>query len=145
MNPIHPRSPVARLAQEPGRYDFFQAVRLLERLAAAAGRAALGGDTAPEQEAVHLRVQPGLRFATGPVAKVADLRAAAAFLAERPEVDTGRIAVLGICMGGNTAMHAAADDPLIRAVAAVTPHVRNAEADARPLITFLNALNEVLQ
>ncbi|KAB8194303.1 alpha/beta fold hydrolase [Nonomuraea phyllanthi] len=66
-----------------------------------------------------------------PFAKVADLRAAAAFLTERPEVDAARIAVLGICMGGNTAMHAAADDPLIRVVAAVTPHVRNAEADAQ--------------
>jgi len=35
-----------------------------------------------------------------------------------------------VCMGGNSAVHAAADDPLIRAVAAVTPHFRNAEADA---------------
>lgn len=69
---VHPKSPAARLAAEPGRYDFFQAVRLLERLAAGAGRAALGGDTAPEKEAVHLRVQPGLRFATGPVAKVTE-------------------------------------------------------------------------
>jgi uncharacterized protein len=65
-----------------------------------------------------------------PVAKVEDLRAAVAFLAARPDVDTGRLAVLGICMGGNSAVHAAADDPLIRAVAAVTPHFRNAEADA---------------
>jgi type VI secretion system protein ImpH len=69
---VHPRSPAARLTTEPGKYDFFQAVRLLERLAAGAGRAALGGDTAPENEAAHLRVQPGLRFATGSVAKVAD-------------------------------------------------------------------------
>lgn len=67
---LHPRSPAAKLIAEPGRFDFFQAVRLLERLAGAAGRAALGGDTAPELEAVHLRVQPGLRFATAPVAKV---------------------------------------------------------------------------
>jgi fermentation-respiration switch protein FrsA (DUF1100 family) len=65
-----------------------------------------------------------------PVAKVEDLRAAVAFLAARPEVDADRLAVVGICMGGNTAVHAAADDPLIRVVAAVTPHFRNAEADA---------------
>jgi fermentation-respiration switch protein FrsA (DUF1100 family) len=64
------------------------------------------------------------------VAKVEDLRAAVAFLAARPDVDTGRLAVLGVCMGGNSAVHAAADDPLIRAVGAVTPHFRNAEADA---------------
>jgi hypothetical protein len=65
-----------------------------------------------------------------PVAKVEDLRAAVAFLATRPDVDSGRLAVLGVCMGGNSAVHAAADDPQIRAVAAVTPHFRNAEADA---------------
>ncbi|MGY2011554.1 dienelactone hydrolase family protein [Nocardia gipuzkoensis] len=61
---------------------------------------------------------------------MADLRAAVAFLAERQDVDAGRLAVLGLCIGGNTAIHAAADDPLIRAVAAVTPHFRNAEAGA---------------
>jgi fermentation-respiration switch protein FrsA (DUF1100 family) len=66
-----------------------------------------------------------------PVAKVEDLRAAVAFLAAWPGVDAGRLAVIGICMGGNSAVHAAADDPRIRAVAAVTPHFRNAEADAQ--------------
>ncbi|WP_433435456.1 alpha/beta hydrolase [Nonomuraea sp. CA-141351] len=66
-----------------------------------------------------------------PVAKVADLRAAVEFLAGRPEADADRLAVIGICMGGNTAVHAAADDPGIRAVAAITPHMRNAEADAQ--------------
>jgi fermentation-respiration switch protein FrsA (DUF1100 family) len=64
------------------------------------------------------------------VAKVQDLRAAVAFLAARPDVDADRLAVIGICFGGNAAVHAAADDPLIRAVATVTPHFRNAEADA---------------
>lgn len=34
MNP-HPRSPVAALFVAPGKFDFFQAVRLLERLAVA--------------------------------------------------------------------------------------------------------------
>lgn len=66
-----------------------------------------------------------------PVAKAEDLRAAVAFLATRPEADAERLGVLGICMGGNSAVHAAADDPLIRAVATVTPHFRNAEADAQ--------------
>jgi fermentation-respiration switch protein FrsA (DUF1100 family) len=65
-----------------------------------------------------------------PAAKLADLRAAVAFLASRSDVDSGRLAVLGICMGGNSAVQAAADDPLVRAAAAVTPHFRNAEADA---------------
>lgn len=66
----HPKLPAARLSAEPGRFDFFQAVRVLERLAVADGKAALGGDTDPEQEAAQLRVLPGLRFATGPVARV---------------------------------------------------------------------------
>src|SRR5215208_5799428 len=66
---LHPRSPLGRLFAAPGRFDFFQAVRLLERLAVADGAAAVGADTAPEQEAVHFRVLPALRFAEGPVAK----------------------------------------------------------------------------
>ncbi len=64
-----PRSPLARLFASPGRFDFFQAVRLLERLAVGDGLSAVGADTAPEQEAVHFRVQPALRFAEGPVSK----------------------------------------------------------------------------
>ncbi|MCI0700694.1 MAG: type VI secretion system baseplate subunit TssG, partial [Planctomycetia bacterium] len=68
MNP-HPSSPLAALFSAPGKFDFFQAVRLLERLAAGDGRAAVGGDTAPEQEAVHFRVLPALRFPAGPVSK----------------------------------------------------------------------------
>jgi type VI secretion system protein ImpH len=71
MSPTpHPRSPLAGLFATPGKFDFFQAVRLLERLAASDNRAAVGGDTAPEQEAVHFRVLPALRFPAGPVAKV---------------------------------------------------------------------------
>lgn len=70
------------------------------------------------------------RCVEDPEAKVEDLRAAVAFLAARPEVDAERLAVIGVCFGGNYAVHAAADDPLIRAVATVTPHFRNADADA---------------
>ncbi len=66
---MNPRSPLATLFAAPGKFDFFQAVRLLERLAASGGRAAVGGDTAPEREAVHFRVLPALRFPAGPVAK----------------------------------------------------------------------------
>jgi type VI secretion system protein ImpH len=65
-----PRSPADELAAGPGRFDFFQAVRLLERLAGADGRPAVGGDAPPDREAVHFRVQPALRFPAGPVAKV---------------------------------------------------------------------------
>jgi type VI secretion system protein ImpH len=68
--PLHPRSPLARLFATPGQFDFFQAVRLLERLASADGGAALGGDQSPEREAVLCRIPPSLRFAEGPVARV---------------------------------------------------------------------------
>jgi uncharacterized protein len=51
--------------------------------------------------------------------KLADLRDAVGFLASRPEVDADRIAVVGVCLGGGYAVHAAAFDPRVRAVAGV--------------------------
>jgi fermentation-respiration switch protein FrsA (DUF1100 family) len=51
--------------------------------------------------------------------KLADLRAAVGFLAGRPEADPGRIAVVGICLGGGYAVRAAAADPRVKAVAGV--------------------------
>lgn len=77
-----PRSPAARLTAAPGRFDFFQAVRLLERQG--------GGDGAPGREAVHFRVQPALRFAAGPVAKVV------------PAVDADHPPELWVTFGGLT-------------------------------------------
>src|SRR5262249_18349589 len=66
----HPRSPLAGLFAAPGKFDFFQAVRLLERLAATESRAAVGGSTAPERAAVLFREVPAQRFPAGSVAKV---------------------------------------------------------------------------
>jgi fermentation-respiration switch protein FrsA (DUF1100 family) len=51
--------------------------------------------------------------------KLADLRDAVRFLAERPEVDPDRIGVVGICLGGSYAVRAAAFDPRVRAVAGI--------------------------
>lgn len=48
------------LFEEPYRFDFFQAVRLLERLAPA--RQAVGNEGAPGTEAVRFRVETGLAF-----------------------------------------------------------------------------------
>ena len=48
-----------------------------------------------------------------------DIRAAIDAGAARPEVDRGRIAVLGLSIGGSAAIHAAAHDPRIRAVVTV--------------------------
>ena len=47
-----------------------------------------------------------------------DTRAAVDLLADRPDVDPARIGVLGLSMGGEEAIGAAADDPRIRAVIA---------------------------
>ena len=47
-----------------------------------------------------------------------DIVAGTAFLASRPEVDPGRIGVVGFSMGGEEAIGAAAADPRIRAVVA---------------------------
>src|SRR5260370_4430890 len=51
--------------------------------------------------------------------KLRDLRDAVSYLAARPEVDPGRIACCGICLGGGYALRFAAFDPRIRAVAGI--------------------------
>ncbi|MFL5342351.1 MAG: type VI secretion system baseplate subunit TssG [Gemmataceae bacterium] len=57
---------IEQLFHEPHRFDFFQAVRLLER--ASAGREPVGGDAHPEREAVRFRAWPSLTFPTAAVA-----------------------------------------------------------------------------
>lgn len=55
----------AQLLAEPYRFDFFQAVRLAERMACAAGATAcqpVGYDGPPQHEAVRFRVLPSLAF-----------------------------------------------------------------------------------
>lgn len=47
-----------------------------------------------------------------------DIAAGTAFLASRPEIDDDRIGVVGLSMGAEEAIGAAASDPLIRAVVA---------------------------
>ena len=59
------------LLQEPFRFDFFQAVRLLERLDE--GRAPVGRDTRPGREAVRFVAHLGLSF---PASSIHDLRPA---------------------------------------------------------------------
>ena len=51
--------------------------------------------------------------------KLADLRAAVGQLAGRDDVAPGRIAVVGVCLGGGYAVRAAAQDPRVKAVAGV--------------------------
>ncbi|MCC6416940.1 MAG: type VI secretion system baseplate subunit TssG [Gemmataceae bacterium] len=67
----------ADLLRAPYRFDFFQAVRLLERLAREAARAdprrpaaPVGEDEAPHREAVRFRALPSLSFPPAPVSKI---------------------------------------------------------------------------
>lgn len=58
------------LFREPYRFDFFQAVRLLERLARGASRPApqpVGYDHPPDQEAVRFRAHNSLSFPAAPI------------------------------------------------------------------------------
>ncbi|MCC6126406.1 MAG: type VI secretion system baseplate subunit TssG [Pirellulales bacterium] len=62
------------LLREPHRFDFFQAVRVLERIAAeqaASGRRhPVGEDYAPRQEAVRFRVVPSQNFPAGEIVEI---------------------------------------------------------------------------
>jgi fermentation-respiration switch protein FrsA (DUF1100 family) len=51
--------------------------------------------------------------------KLADLRAAVGVLEGRPEVDAGRIGLVGVCLGGGYVVRAAATDPRVRAVVGI--------------------------
>jgi uncharacterized protein len=64
-----------------------------------------------------------------PRAKIEDLRAAVDYLTGLADVDSDRLALLGICFGGSYALRAAADDPRIRAVATAAAHLRDRAAD----------------
>lgn len=60
--------------------------------------------------------------------KVEDLRAAAAFLAARPDVRAERIGIAGVCLGAGYAATAAAEEPLFRALGGVCGYYRDPRA-----------------
>jgi type VI secretion system protein ImpH len=66
-----------QLLREPYRFDFFQAVRLLERMAREQARRdpglprqPVGGDQPPEWEVVRFRTRPSLGFAASAVSQI---------------------------------------------------------------------------
>jgi type VI secretion system protein ImpH len=61
-----------QLFREAHRFDFFQAVRLLERVSRERGglRGPVGHDVAPEREVVRFRALPSLSFPAGDVARL---------------------------------------------------------------------------
>ncbi len=62
-----------------------------------------------------------------PKAKIADIKAAVAYLATRPEADPARIGGLGICASSGYMVTAAADTPAMNSVALVAPWLQDAE------------------
>jgi dienelactone hydrolase len=60
----------------------------------------------------------------------ADIAAATAYLAERPDVDTDRIGAVGLSMGGEEAIGATGGNPLLRAVVAEGATARRASDEA---------------
>ncbi|MEM8998374.1 MAG: CocE/NonD family hydrolase, partial [Acidobacteriota bacterium] len=69
----------------------------------------------------------GLPFMEDPVRKTEDILAAVELLADRPEVDAGQIAGLGICASSGYMSDAASRDPRIRAAALVAPWLHDGE------------------
>ncbi|MBE1284165.1 MAG: alpha/beta hydrolase [Rhodobacteraceae bacterium] len=67
------------------------------------------------------------RFVEDPATKTADIRAAAAYLASRNDVDGARISGLGVCASSGYMAAAVADDPLLQKVALVAPWLHDPE------------------
>ncbi len=68
-----------------------------------------------------------IQFLENPQRKTDDIRAAAAYLATRPEVDGDRVAGLGVCASAGYMSDAALDNPNIKSVALVAPWLHDAE------------------
>lgn len=69
----------------------------------------------------------GRRQYEDPSAKIADVAAAVAYLATRPEISKDRIGGLGICASAGYMVNAAAKDAAIKSVALVAPWLHDAE------------------
>ncbi len=66
------------------------------------------------------------RFMEDPAEKTADIRAAAAALAARADVDASQISGLGVCASAGYMAAAVADDPLLQRLALVAPWLHDA-------------------
>ncbi len=67
-----------------------------------------------------------IKYLEDPTRKTQDIHAAANFLATRPEVDTSRLAGLGICASAGYMSDASATNPNIKSLALVAPWLHDA-------------------
>lgn len=67
------------------------------------------------------------KYVEDPAVKTADIRAAAAFLADRNEVDSSKISGLGVCASSGYMAAAVADDANLQKVALVAPWLHDPE------------------
>ncbi|MFB9203901.1 alpha/beta hydrolase [Nonomuraea spiralis] len=82
-----------------------------------------------------------------PQGKLHDLRAAVSLLRSRPEVDAGRVGVVGICLGAGYALRFAAFDPRVRVFAGIAgaynnPYTMRSGMDYQGALAGLTAVLE---
>lgn len=66
-----------------------------------------------------------IRYKEDPQAKISDLKAAFAMVAQQPEVDAARINGLGICASAGYMVDAASGNPLVQRIGLVAPWLQN--------------------
>lgn len=88
---------ITALTEWPGRFDFHQAVRLVELLGLSRGdREPVGGAAPPEREAAAFRVHPSLAYPCAPIREVATSSGADDPLVEFQVTFAGLIGVAGV-------------------------------------------------
>ncbi|MDX2233052.1 MAG: alpha/beta hydrolase [Hyphomonadaceae bacterium] len=121
--PAHSPAPAVTIIG-PMTYQKEQAPTQYARRLADLGYAALAFDARYRGESGGMP-----RCWENPAAKVEDLHSSIEYLASRPEIDPGRIFVLGVCQGSSEALKAAAESPRVKGLATIAGHYRDHQGD----------------